>query len=116
MRWIHESRQYGGVCSSFLSDFADQGTSAPIFMSPNKSFRVPENDSTPTIMVGLEAGIAPFRAFLQENQSCGAKGANWLFFEDQHRESDFIYEDEITTMSASGLLSRLDLALFVRPI
>ncbi len=110
VRWMHESRQHGGVCSTFLSDFADQGTSAPIFMSPNKSFRVPENDSTPMIMVGPGTGIAPFRAFLQERQARGAKGANWLFFGDQHRESDFIYEDEIMSMSASGLLSRLDLA------
>ena len=62
------------------------------------------------IMVGPGTGIAPFRAFLQERQARGAKGANWLFFGDQHRESDFIYEDEIMSMSASGLLSRLDLA------
>ncbi|MEM8538392.1 MAG: sulfite reductase subunit alpha, partial [Pseudomonadota bacterium] len=81
-----------------------------IFMSPNKSFRVPEDNSVPMIMVGPGTGIAPFRAFLEERQARGATGANWLFFGDQHRASDFIYEDEIGAFSASGLLTRLDLA------
>ena len=79
-------------------------------MSPNKAFRVPADDDAPMIMVGPGTGIAPFRAFLEERRARGAKGANWLFFGDQHRASDFIYEDEISAMSASGLLTRLDLA------
>ena len=61
-------------------------------------------------MVGPGTGIAAFCAFLQEREARDAKGTNWLFFGDQHRESDFIYEDKITIISASGLLSRLDLA------
>ena len=35
---------------------------------------------------------------------------NWLFFGDQHRESDFLYENELSQMSSNGILSRLDLA------
>jgi sulfite reductase (NADPH) flavoprotein alpha-component len=62
------------------------------------------------IMVGPGTGIAPFRAFLQERRARGAAGRNWLFFGDQHRASDYIYEDEIGAMSDSGLLTRLDLA------
>ena len=62
------------------------------------------------IMVGPGTGIAPFRAFLEEREVRGAKGINWLFFGDQHRESDFIYADQIAGMSDSGLLSRVDLA------
>jgi sulfite reductase (NADPH) flavoprotein alpha-component len=61
-------------------------------------------------MVGLGTGIAPFRAFLQERQARGALGKNWLFFGDQRRKNDFIYEDELSLMSKSGLLIRLDLA------
>ncbi|WP_417280643.1 sulfite reductase subunit alpha [Celeribacter sp.] len=110
VRWLYENRAHGGVCSTFLSDLASEGTETPIFMSPNKSFRVPEDDSVPMIMVGPGTGIAPFRAFLEERQARGAKGMNWLFFGDQHRASDFIYEDEISDMSTSGLLTRLDLA------
>ncbi|ADO44132.1 diflavin oxidoreductase [Ketogulonicigenium vulgare] len=107
VRWMRAGRAHGGVCSTYLAGLADQ---APIFMSPNKNFRVPADNSLPMIMVGPGTGIAPFRAFLQERQARGATGANWLFFGDQHRASDFIYEDEIGRMSESGLLTRLDLA------
>lgn len=110
VRWMAENRPHGGVCSTFLADHVPQGAEAGIFMSPNRSFRVPEDDSAPMIMVGPGTGIAPFRAFLEERQMRGASGANWLFFGDQTRASDFIYEDEISAFSASGLLTRLDLA------
>jgi sulfite reductase (NADPH) flavoprotein alpha-component len=110
VRWMYENRPHRGVCSTFLADHVPEGASAGIFMSPNKSFRVPEDDSVPMIMVGPGTGVAPFRAFLEERRERGASGVNWLFFGDQHRASDFIYEDEISAFSASGLLTRLDLA------
>ncbi|WP_106743446.1 diflavin oxidoreductase [Yoonia maritima] len=110
VRWMYENRPHRGVCSTFLSDLVSQGSTAGVFVSPNKSFRVPEDNSVPMIMVGPGTGIAPFRAFLQERHARGATGANWLFFGDQHRTSDFIYEDEIGKFSKSGLLTRLDLA------
>jgi sulfite reductase (NADPH) flavoprotein alpha-component len=110
VRWMYDHRAHGGVCSTFLSDQVPEGAQAGIFMSANKSFRVPADNDVPMSMGGPGTGIAPFRAFLEERQARGAKGSNWLFFGDQHRESDFIYEDEISAMSKSGLLTRLDLA------
>ncbi|MEM9127467.1 MAG: sulfite reductase subunit alpha, partial [Pseudomonadota bacterium] len=110
VRWMYENRAHRGVCSTFLADHVPQGARARIFLSANKSFRVPQDDSVPMIMVGPGTGIAPFRAFLEERRERGATGANWLFFGDQHRSSDFIYEDEIGAFSSSGLLTRLDLA------
>ncbi|MEL6531486.1 MAG: sulfite reductase subunit alpha [Pseudomonadota bacterium] len=110
VRWMYENRPHIGVCSTFLADHVPEGASAGIFMSPNKSFRVPEDNTVPMVMVGPGTGIAPFRAFLEERRERGATGTNWLFFGDQHRESDFIYQDEIGEMSASGVLGRLDLA------
>ena len=110
VRWMGGGRMHKGVASTFLADHVPEGASAGIFMSPNKSFRVPQDDAVPMIMVGPGTGVAPFRAFLEERRERGAAGTNWLFFGDQHRASDFIYEDEITAMSESGLLTRLDLA------
>ena len=57
------------------------------------------------IMVGPGTGIAPFRAFLQERLATGARGRNWLFFGDQHRAHDFLYEDELIQMGENGLLT-----------
>ncbi|MEM6901580.1 MAG: sulfite reductase subunit alpha, partial [Pseudomonadota bacterium] len=110
VRWTTDGRDYGGVASTFLSDICDEGSKTPIFMSPNNSFRIPTDNDAPMIMVGPGTGIAPFRAFLEERREIGAGGKNWLFFGDQHRESDFIYEDEIGEMSRNGVLNRLDLA------
>ncbi|RWR05404.1 sulfite reductase subunit alpha [Sinirhodobacter populi] len=108
VRYEGNGRAHGGVCSTFLADRAEE--MAGIFVSQNKSFRVPADDDAPLIMVGPGTGIAPFRAFLQERRARGAKGRNWLFFGDQHRATDFIYDTELSEMSHSGLLTRLDLA------
>ena len=62
------------------------------------------------IMVGPGTGIAPFRAFLEERQILGATGKNWLFFGDQKRASDFLYEEQLCAWQRDGHLSRLDLA------
>ncbi|AYM58655.1 sulfite reductase subunit alpha [Agrobacterium fabrum] len=110
VRYRAEGRERGGVCSTYLADRVEAGQSAGIFVSPNKAFRVPQDDNAPVIMVGPGTGIAPFRAFLQERQARGARGKNWLFFGDQHRQSDFIYENELGDMSRDGVLTRLDLA------
>ncbi len=110
VRWKREGREHKGVCSTFLSDMIAEGDTAGIFVSPNKSFCVPSDADAPMIMVGPGTGIAPFRAFLEERQATGAKGKNWLFFGDQHRDCDFIYEDEIAIFSKASVLNRLDLA------
>jgi sulfite reductase (NADPH) flavoprotein alpha-component len=110
VRYHSGGRNRGGVCSTYLAERVRRGEKPAIFISPNKSFRVPANNSAPLIMVGPGTGIAPFRAFLQERQATGAQGKNWLFFGDQHQEHDFIYQDELLAWRENGLLTRLDLA------
>ncbi|MEM8701911.1 MAG: sulfite reductase subunit alpha [Pseudomonadota bacterium] len=110
VRYRTFGREHGGVCSTYLADRIEDEAKAGIFLSPNKAFRLPEDKDRPVIMVGPGTGIAPFRAFLQERRASGAKGKNWLFFGDQHKASDFIYEDELNEMNAQGVLTRLDLA------
>jgi sulfite reductase (NADPH) flavoprotein alpha-component len=103
-------RVHKGVCSGYLSDRIEIGDTVPIALERNESFRLTEDDSVPLIMIGTSTGIAPFRAFLQEREYRAATGENWLFFGDRHRESDFLYEEEIQTYVESGLLSRLNTA------
>ena len=110
VRYHSGGRNRGGVCSTYLAERVRRGEKPAIFISPNKAFRVPANNSAPLIMVGPGTGIAPFRAFLQERQATGAQGKNWLFFGDQHQEHDFIYQDELVAWRDNGLLTRLDLA------
>ena len=110
VRWNSNDRDHLGVCSTFLADRVDADEKVGIFVSPNKAFRIPDNNDSPMIMVGPGTGIAPFRAFLEERHCIGAEGKNWLFFGDQTRSSDYIYEEELSTLKDLGVLSRIDLA------
>lgn len=110
VRYRSFGREHKGVCSTYLADLADENTPIRCFFSPNKVFRVPEDNDAPMIMVGPGTGIAPFRAFLQEREFRQAKGINWLFFGDRNAATDYIYQDEIEAMQNSKLLTKLDLA------
>ncbi len=110
VRYRSNEREHNGVCSTYLMDVAEVGDKVKCYFSPNKNFAVPEDNDLPMIMVGPGTGIAPFRAFLEEREARAAKGPNWLFFGDRNSATDYIYEDEIGAMQASGLLTRLDLA------
>lgn len=109
VRYQHQNKQRGGVCSTFLADRAE-GRGARIFLQRSAHFRPPQDPQLPLIMIGPGTGIAPFRAFLQERQAQGGSGKNWLFFGEQRAVSDFYYHDELRTWQRSGLLSRLDTA------
>ncbi|MFF3614979.1 molybdopterin-dependent oxidoreductase [Streptomyces sp. NPDC002580] len=98
-----------GVCSPFLADAAP-GTPVPVFVRSAPRFRPPADPATPMVMVGPGTGIAPFIGFLHERRALGHRAPNWLFFGEQHRATDFYYEDELTAFLADGTLSRLDTA------
>ncbi|WP_128430986.1 bifunctional nitrate reductase/sulfite reductase flavoprotein subunit alpha [Streptomyces cyaneus] len=102
-------RPRGGVCSPFLAD-AEPDTEVPVFVQRSPHFRPPADASTPMVMVGPGTGVAPFVGFLQERHALGHKAPNWLFFGEQHRASDFYYEDELTALLDEGTLARLDTA------
>jgi len=108
------SVRYGrhqGVTSTYLADRTGEGHGAVgIYVQPNATFGVPSDDDAPMVMIGPGTGIAPFRGFLHERAARGASGRNWLFFGDRHRETDFVYEDELTSLRQRGVLTELDLA------
>ena len=98
-----------GVCSTYLADHA-ANHDIGIFVQKSTHFKPPEDPATPMIMVGPGTGIAPFRAFLHERRALGHTGPNWLFFGEQHADTDFYYRDELTAMLSDGSLDRLDVA------
>ncbi|MCX5424325.1 bifunctional nitrate reductase/sulfite reductase flavoprotein subunit alpha [Streptomyces sp. NBC_00078] len=98
-----------GVCSPFLAD-AEPDTPVPVHVQPSTHFRPPADPATPMIMIGPGTGVAPFIGFLEQRRALGHPGPNWLFFGEQHRATDFYYEDELTGFAADGTLDRLDTA------
>jgi sulfite reductase (NADPH) flavoprotein alpha-component len=109
VRYSSHNRERGGVCSTLFADRAAIADCLPIYIQPNKRFRLPKAHA-PIIMIGPGTGIAPFRAFLHERRALGAKGKNWLFFGERSEKTDFLYREELEAMRADGHLTRLDTA------
>ena len=111
VRYNHHDRDRTGLATGFLADRCDVGDSEiGIFMSPTRSFILPEDRSTDIIMVGPGTGIAPFRAYLQQRDIEGATGRNWLFFGDWTEEGEYYYKEEMDDWKARGVLTKHDLA------
>ena len=110
VRYQIRNRWRKGICSTFLADRLQAGSSLPVFTHHSPNFRLPIDPTRAVIMVGPGTGIAPFRAFLQERQAVGASGTNWLFFGEQRAARDFYYQDELSQMVKNRLLTRLDTA------
>lgn len=109
VRYRTNNRERVGVCSTFLADRVQVGTTpTPIFVS-HSHFGPPEDRSKDAIMIGPGTGIAPFRAFVQDRVADHATGRNWVFFGDQKHATDFLYEEEWQQYVAAGQV-RLDLA------
>jgi sulfite reductase (NADPH) flavoprotein alpha-component len=110
IRYESHGRIRQGVASGQLGERALVGATMPIFLHANANFRLPEDTSTPVIMIGPGTGVAPFRAFLEERQATGQMGDNWLFFGDQREKLDFLYREQFQAMHKDGVLTRLDTA------
>jgi len=110
VRYESNRRERHGVCTTFLADRVQVGgTEAPVFIS-HSHFRPPEDQSRDCIMVGPGTGIAPFRAFVQDRFAANGTGRNWIFFGDQHRATDFLYEKDWQEWTARKQIHRMDLA------
>lgn len=104
-----DGRDRGGAASTYLAERVVPGDTVGVYLTANKSFRLPEPD-TDIIMVGPGTGIAPFRAFVHERSADDGNGRNWLFHGARHRDLDFLYRDEMKVLHADGAIDRLDVA------
>lgn len=105
----HE-RKRNGVASAYLAERAIMhDEKIPVFIA-HSPFSLPEDFSTDIIMVGAGTGVAPFRAFVQEYAHTGARGRKWLFFGEQRRSFNYLYEEEWEQRMNEKQLTRLDLA------
>ena len=110
VRYTTNNRPRIGVASTYLADRTPLHEPAvPVFIS-HSHFRLPEDPARDIIMVGPGTGIAPFRSFVHERLAHHAPGRMWVFFGEQRRAFDYLYEEEWEGWRAAGKLVRLDLA------
>ena len=97
-----------GLCTDYLIQLPEKA-SLEFYVHKNSEFKLPDGDKD-IIMIGPGTGIAPFRSFIEERDGRATRGRNWLFFGDQHFESDFLYQTEIQNHLQAGALTRVDVA------
>jgi sulfite reductase (NADPH) flavoprotein alpha-component len=110
VRFTTHGRGGGGVCSTYFADRTFVADRMPIYIQPNKKFKLPSDSNAPIIMIGPGTGVAPFRGFLHERRALGHQGKNWLFFGERSSATDYLYRDELESMRADGHLTRLETA------
>ena len=74
VRYRVGARDRHGVASTFLGERIAPGEVVKAYVQEADGFRPPDNPDAPVVMIGPGAGVAPFRAFLQERQAIGARG------------------------------------------
>lgn len=105
-----DGRLRAGVASWQMIEGSQPGDRLPVYIESNPRFRLPDDPDRPIIMIGPGTGVAPFRAFVEHRQALGHRGKNWLFFGEQNRRTDFLYQLEWQRHLKSGALDRLSVA------
>jgi sulfite reductase (NADPH) flavoprotein alpha-component len=102
------NHRWWGACSNFLTHELSVHQPVRFFIQPSPHFTFPITQQ-PFIMVAAGAGIAPFRALLQEvDAGIRQLPPSWLFFGGRNRSSDYFYEEFLERQCARGL--RIDTA------
>lgn len=110
VRYQAHGRDRKGTGSTFLAERISEDATTPVFIDRNNNFKLPADPAAAIIMIGPGTGIAPFRAFIEEREAIAAPGKNWLFFGEQHFDTDFLYQAEWLRYLNSGVLARMNVA------
>lgn len=86
----------------------------PIYLRDNLSgFNMPQDLTTPLILIGPGTGVSPFIGFLEERSTRNVKkplGKTWLLFGCRNPKLDYIYEKELNHFKENGTLDKLTVA------
>lgn len=99
-----------GACTHYLNHYLKTNDQLEIEVLRNRHFHFDAKNIKPIIMVATGAGIAPFRAFLEELDAINRKRSTWLIFGERNPKYDKIYHNELTKYIKKGVLEKLDTA------
>lgn len=98
------SDNHPGLTSNYLCDLT-HGQTANVNVRTHSNFHLPKDD-VPLILIAAGTGLAPFIGFLTHRAHQGSKAKHWLFFGEQHKASDFYYQDDIEHFLDTQLLDK----------
>jgi sulfite reductase (NADPH) flavoprotein alpha-component len=110
LQYQSHGRNHLGGASGDLTQRLKESERLGVYVVENPSFRLPQSTDSAVIMIGAGTGIAPYRAFLQQQESLGSHHRNWLVFGNRHFHRDFLYQTDWLNYRKSGLLDRISLA------
>ncbi|MBW4612479.1 MAG: nitric oxide synthase oxygenase [Desmonostoc vinosum HA7617-LM4] len=100
-----------GLCSNYLAGL-EVGSKVRISVRTS-GFRPPADPQAPMLMVGPGTGVSPLIAFLQYRQALQKQGTQLgdacLYFGCRN-QSDFLYNEQLTTWQNQGVLTDLQVA------
>uniref|UniRef100_A0A672RPE9 Nitric oxide synthase, inducible n=1 Tax=Sinocyclocheilus grahami TaxID=75366 RepID=A0A672RPE9_SINGR len=108
-----------GTCSTWLNTIK-RGHTVPCFVHRSGGFHLPEDPSTPVILIGAGSGIAPFRSFWQQRihdmKKTGLQVSPMtLLFGCRDSESDHLYKVETLKLRLDGILGNVNTAYSRQP-
>ena len=92
-------RTHYGVASYAISQFKT-GDAVECELKRNPTFQLPDDLSTPIIMLGAGTGIAPYIGFLQQRIADNASGQNILIFGETRQACSFLFGEFLTDCEA----------------
>lgn len=89
-----------GLCSNYLASFKEDHHEENIlkFSIKKTSFKLPNDESIPIVMIGPGLGIAPMRSFIEHRST----GNNFLYFGCRFDNVDFYFKDELKEYEEDG--------------
>jgi len=104
VRYQQRGRERRGAATGWLLGAAGH---ARVYCRSNPGFHLPEDPSSPLVMVGTGTGIAPLMGLMQEVHATGMPREVCLVFGEKQREHDFLYREVLEQWQAAGRLSTL---------
>ncbi len=105
-----QGTQQTGSTSDMLCRQLREGDEFTARVRQHPGFHAPKDDSRPLILIGTGCGIAPFIGFIEEREHAVNAGPLWLFYGNRWREIDYLYGDQIESLHAMGVITKLDCA------
>uniref|UniRef100_A0A8C5M157 Nitric oxide synthase n=1 Tax=Leptobrachium leishanense TaxID=445787 RepID=A0A8C5M157_9ANUR len=108
-----------GVCSTWLNNININDT-VPCFVRSSNTFHLPENPSSPCILIGTGTGIAPFRGFWQQRlydlEKKGKKAGSMILLSGCRQAGlDEVYREETSNVKSRRVLKEVHTAYSRQP-
>ncbi|CAH2219843.1 nitric oxide synthase, inducible [Pelobates cultripes] len=100
-----------GVCSTWLNTI-NINDIVPCFVRSSNAFHLPENSSSPCVLIGTGTGIAPYRGFWQQRtydiEKKGKKAGSMILVSGCRQLGlDEVYKEETLYLKSKGILKEV---------